>query len=273
MNDLFVNKLGAGTKTPAGTLDVYGKLFVTHTDGIEIDVASGDPKIIFDTDGADKFCIGVDDDDGDKLEICAGAAIGTNVRVAISAVGFGIETATPDELLHVNTAVAGEGAHIGNAFVGVWDTSNSFAVFVHNTVKATAGSYALLQAFDGTTYLNAASGKTLFLRINNADLMTLAGTTVTIGSAGVGDLWVGNNCSALSFTDRTPHFIGDALAAIRGIRGDTAGIDHRTLPEFARARIAGPGGKVEDGRNLSAIVSLLTIAVQQLLSRVERLEA
>lgn len=107
----------------------------------------------------------------------------------------------------------------------------------------------------------------LTLRLNVS-----SGGSVTIGSAGVGDLWVGNNCSARSFTDRTRHFTGDALAAIRSISGNTAGIDHSTLPAFARARVQGPRG-IEEGRDLGAMVSLLTVAVQQLLARVEKLEA
>ena len=50
-----------------------------------------------------------------------------------------------------------------------------------------------------------------------------------------GDFWVGKNCSALSFTDRTDAFVGDALAEIKKIKATSEGkIDHETLPEFAR---------------------------------------
>jgi hypothetical protein len=49
---------------------------------------------------------------------------------------------------------------------------------------------------------------------------------VTINDAG--------NCSALSFTDRTPFYEGDAIAEIANIKGKDGGIDHASLPLFAR---------------------------------------
>lgn len=115
--------------------------------------------------------------------------------------------------------------------------------------------------------------------------------------------WFAGNVSALSFTDRTPWPEGiDALEAIAGIKGDGNGsIDHSTLPDFARRQInssedaeqtvnSAAGGQTmaldtdvasgadasvdqsEDGRDLGAMISLLTVAVQQLAARVEALE-
>jgi hypothetical protein len=49
-----------------------------------------------------------------------------------------------------------------------------------------------------------------------------------------GDVYVSGDVSALTFTDRTPYFSGDALAAIKNISGTDGQIDHATLPEFAR---------------------------------------
>ena len=49
-----------------------------------------------------------------------------------------------------------------------------------------------------------------------------------------GDGYFSGDVSALTFTDRTPFFDGDALAAIKGISGKDGQIDHSTLPEFAR---------------------------------------
>jgi len=90
------------------------------------------------------------------------------------------------------------------------------------------------------------------------------------------DLYVTDNCSALTFTDRTPHYSGDALAEIRGVRGNGKGrIDHASLPAFARKAIhvKRNGEDVsEEGRDLGAMVSILTTAVQQLLERVEAIE-
>lgn len=93
-----------------------------------------------------------------------------------------------------------------------------------------------------------------------------------------GDIYVTNNCSALSFTDRTPAYTGDALAEIRMISHDCKGmINHATLPEFARhTRIErsedGQETEIEE-RNIGNMVSILTKAVQQLTSKNEELAA
>lgn len=95
------------------------------------------------------------------------------------------------------------------------------------------------------------------------------------------NLYVTSNCSALSFTDRTPHYDGDALAELRGIRGKTRTvrgkqikeIDHSTLPAFARVALErGAGKQPEEGRDLGAMISMLTVAVQQLDARLDALE-
>ena len=69
-------------------------------------------------------------------------------------------------------------------------------------------------------------------------------------------------------------FCGDALAAIRrigpreSVGEDWRGLDHGTLPEFLRRDIEeGPG------RDLGGSISLNARAIQQLLERVEFLEA
>lgn len=84
-----------------------------------------------------------------------------------------------------------------------------------------------------------------------------------------GDLWVANNVSAASFTDRTPYYDGDALAAVAAIAGSDGEIDHSSLPEFARTT----GANGEPLRDIGGMLSVLTVAVQQLLARVEALEA
>ncbi len=90
--------------------------------------------------------------------------------------------------------------------------------------------------------------------------------TSEIYFSGGGNLYLAGNCSALSFTDRTPAFIGDALAEIRKIPlGITDEIDHASLPEFARTEDG-------EGRNIGNMVSLLTAATRQLIKRIEDLE-
>lgn len=100
------------------------------------------------------------------------------------------------------------------------------------------------------------------------------GSDLGIGAAGVGNLWVGNNCSALSFTDRTLYYDGDALAALSQVRGDRYHrIDHDSLPSFARKRIVHENGQVEEARDLGAMISIHTKAIQQLMARLAVLEA
>ena len=94
------------------------------------------------------------------------------------------------------------------------------------------------------------------------------------------NLYVTNNMSALSITDRTPHYSGDALAELRQVRGKTRTvrgkatqeIDHATLPAFARRQFEHKDGTVEEGRDLGAMISIMTVAIQQLADRLDALE-
>jgi hypothetical protein len=65
--------------------------------------------------------------------------------------------------------------------------------------------------------------------------------------------------SALTFTDRTPYYEGDALSEIMKIKGNSGKIDHSTLPKFAQRK----NGE-ESGRDLGAMISMFTVAIQQL---------
>ncbi len=95
------------------------------------------------------------------------------------------------------------------------------------------------------------------------------------------NFYVTSNCSALTFTDRTPHYEGDALAALRQIRGKTntvrgkqiKEIDHTTLPAFARVTLSqGADKQPEVGRDLGAMISMFTVAIQQIADRLDALE-
>jgi hypothetical protein len=100
---------------------------------------------------------------------------------------------------------------------------------------------------------------------------------------GDNNLYVVGDCSAFTFTDRTKSFKGDALAELNKIKTDSDEIDHSTLPDFAKSQIRlkkltdpnDPNSVIEileEGRDLGAMVSLLTVAVQQLTERIEELE-
>ena len=59
----------------------------TFTGNIEIDVASGDPAIILDTQGADKFHFAVDDSDSDNLVIKSGGTVGSGSGLKLDSSG------------------------------------------------------------------------------------------------------------------------------------------------------------------------------------------
>ena len=94
-------------------------------------------------------------------------------------------------------------------------------------------------------------------------------------------MYVATNMSALSITDRTPHYEGDALAELRQVRGKTRTvkgkavreIDHDSIPAFARVRVVDTKtNEARDERDLGAMISILTVAVQQLDARLDALE-
>lgn len=76
-----------------------GKHTFTNATAIEIDVATGDPVIIFDTQGADKFVMGVDDSvTGDPFVISSGGTLGTNNVLTIASTGE-IELSTDSSII------------------------------------------------------------------------------------------------------------------------------------------------------------------------------
>jgi hypothetical protein len=117
-----------------------------------------------------------------------------------------------------------------------------------------------------------------------------------------GDSYFTGDVSALSFTDRTPFYEGDALTELCAIKSKGGQIDHDSLPGFARKtgkkhifeerqvaqkdKVKGPrierdgkiyervkvGEEEEQQRDLGAMISMLTVAVQQIAERLDKLE-
>lgn len=108
---------------------------------------------------------------------------------------LGILTSSPDMALTVlvGTAAGNTGAHIGPVYIGNFIALNNHATFSHEAVKATTGSFAMIQNSSGATYINAADNQALTARINNG---TTGGWAVKeVGGSG----WVG-----MSVGDETP---------------------------------------------------------------------
>ena len=99
-----------------------------------------------------------------------------------------------------------------------------------------------------------------------------------------GQFYCSADVSALTFTDRTPFLEGPVSNLLRGVSGKGKDIDHSTIPEFARSRkivkkwrdpedeSKGFDEMVEEGRNLGAMITLLTKGWQELDARIDLLE-
>lgn len=188
----------------------------------------------------------------------------------------------------------GDSPASGNALDVTCDVSASSAtangVYSHPTLRATAnGDYiagirvyptGIFGSYTNCTYMGIAipnlptSGTPKYKQAITIDVQT--GGTGNWGIVDYNNAYFGGNVSAASFTDRTPMFNGDALDSIKRIKGEKKErglIDHSTLPAFARVRVKGTKRSEEyDGRDIGAMVSVLTVGIQQLVERVEALE-
>ncbi len=102
-------------------------------------------------------------------------------------------------------------------------------------------------------------------------------TTALMTLNGLGAMWVKDNVSALSFTDRTPFYEGDALVEIMNIKGKNGEIDHLSLPEFAVKKeviFNTETKQLEEyrERDLGAMLSVHDIAIQRLIMEVNDLK-
>ncbi len=104
----------------------------------------------------------------------------------------------------------------------------------------------------------------------------IGGTTATSPLYVTGNAYFTADVSALTFTDRTPFYDGNALTELKAIKSIDRKIDHSSLPIFAQKRIItineDKTENIENGRDLGAMISILTKAVQQLTEKVEKLE-
>lgn len=222
---------------------------------------------------------------------------------------------TPLRILGTSTGVSNQamvsfynsiGARQG--YVGYGDTVNNMLWFYNDTdegfnfyggavhaggmncssldIKSTgATSFELRSTNGGTPFIDFSNDATIdydarFILIAD-NVLSLQGAELQV----LQNVWVQDNVSALSFTDRTPYYEGDALDEISKISSDgNGGIDHTTLPKFAkkmirsRSKVAERTEKIngrvkkfdvtikeeEEGRDLGAMISVLTVAVQQL---------
>ena len=114
----------------------------------------------------------------------------------------------------------------GTTFNPGWGTDAAMIGYINfYSGHGGAGYYRDIGIGDGATYgyLMWIDGSDRFVGINRQ-------TAVGTEDFGVnGDAYIGGDCSALTFSDRTPSFDGDALALINGMKPIDGKIDHSKL--------------------------------------------
>jgi len=81
------------------------------------------------------------------------------------------------------------------------------------------------------------------------------------GAIWTNEAYFTGDVSALTFTDRTPYYEGDALAALKAITGKDGEIDHSTLPEFARKTIS--RSQLVDVEELTAAQAFEDVTIEE----------
>ena len=205
--------------------------------------------------------------------VATGAAVWRQVYPAITPEDGPIKIATPSEnvvnrYIYIGNYLWLIGAHFGgnnfigfNAYLSTSSASANKFVPVYNPGYGFLfnGSFNPTCALYGTNWGGSSAEKDIydFTKVIEFDVN--------------GNVWIGANCSAATFTDRTPGYSGDALKELKLTRSDAQGeIIHQTLPRFARAKfIDATTGEETEGRNIGNMVSVLTRAVQQLIEKLE----
>ena len=147
----------------------------------------------------------------------------------------------------------------GVGFIGVIPSyTNNFVSFSH-TARSGAGDYSFLSSNDGTTIVNAKTGKTIDLRINNSSAMTITSggaigfNTSTPTNFGAGYNVVSNNGSSSGIYESR---VNNAQGGNWGSdAGQTFMYEPRSLPitfgtaNTERMRISGDGLNTFIGKN------------------------
>ncbi len=117
-----------------------------------------------------------------------------NVLIANGGGNVGIGTTSPGFKLDI---AADTQARIGDAEIGSWPANLAFSYFGHQALDHSAvGNYAVLQSSDGTTFLNAATGKNIYIRNNNSNRIIIYpdGHLTANGNISGGQLCIGTDC-------------------------------------------------------------------------------
>ena len=216
--------------------DISGFRNVTLTNTLEIDAASGDPTIILDTQGADKFHVAVDDSDSDNLVIKSGGTVGSGSGLKLDSSGNltvdGDLTVTGDDItMGTNTS--------GNILVADGTNFNSVAVGGLSEISTVASDDVLLAVDTSGGGLKKIARSTLVsglatssaltnivedttpqlggnLDMNGADIVTTSNANIDLLPNGTGKVIMDGNGSSGGVS------VSDGLIDIRTGTGNVA---------------------------------------------------
>jgi len=96
----------------------------------------------------------------------------------------------PNTWLDIAVSGNGEGAKVDNTFIGRGAQGSTYAHFSHWDNRNTTNKYAILQNSAGFLFLNAATGQSIAMRVNNSDVMTLSASAIN-PLVSLGTSWAG----------------------------------------------------------------------------------
>lgn len=128
---------------------------------------------------------------------------------------------SPTATFGLDLADTSKFARIGGAEIGAWPSSSAFAYFGHQALDHTSvGNYAILQSSLGDTFVNAPSGRTISVRIDNSNVATISATAIS-SLVNITQTRTFNGSSAI--TSQNLSNTGSALATFSANSADSAG--------------------------------------------------
>ena len=119
---------------------------------------------------------------GPYASVAGNASIGSNLSVGSVIIATALSINGPYASV-TGYLATGSTAQIYNALVGDVGFGTGSAGFQNNTLPANQANYAMQQQSDGTTAVNAASGKLLHFRNNNNTLANVSASGVRVGDS------------------------------------------------------------------------------------------
>lgn len=274
--DIWVEKAG-DTMTGALSITSADVANVTALSVIQQDTSTSGAAFISNSSTGDGLFIGQ-----------SGNGVALHIDNNGAANSLTIEGTTANDLVVLKTGNVGIGAENPAQKLTIRNGVDGYKALGLYTISENAAARSWGIYYDNPAYGNFS------IQVSDAYNTDPSLVKLMIGSAGnvgigtvnpgayklnvAGDIYALGTISALTFVDRTPFYTGDALTELKAVKGTVRHtlcgshsineivIDHKSLPPFAQTM-----GSIS-GRDIGAMISILTKAVQQLTIKVEVLE-